>query len=240
MHAALAERRHQALELGKRKMRRAQRDPGQRQRRIRAEFDTRLAQLGKADVDDLLRLPVVKSLFQGPGLGRDADSVKQRNAAGRTRCRADRFQVVLAAARQQARDRRNPMSALASHEMSEQVIKQVAVSNRPRQAADIEQNLRRPVFIAMQPGKRHAPGDRGANVEIVAVLVGARADHRVVKTDRVRFGTDDVIAEPGPVGQLVGCAGPHRITSQFDVGPHQFTRFVHLPAGERIAHGQVV
>ena len=47
----------------------------------------------------------------------------------------------------------------------------------------------------VQPERRHAAGDRGADVDEVAVALGARAEHAVGEDDGVRLRPGDLLAE---------------------------------------------
>src|SRR5688500_8633494 len=65
----------------------------------------------------------------------------------------------------------------------------------------------------METGSRRAAGERAADIEVVAVAIGARADDRVREGYGVRFRPGNLFAEGGGILRLVGCAGESRSRS---------------------------
>ena len=74
----------------------------------------------------------------------------------------------------------------------------------------------------MEAGVRNAPGDRGGDVEEVAVSVRPRPEHAVAEGDRVRLSPGHLLAERGTrVGELVRGAGEGGSRAERAVSVHE-------------------
>src|SRR5215216_1054472 len=63
----------------------------------------------------------------------------------------------------------------------------------------------------METGGGRATSERTADIKVVAITVGARADNGVCEGDRVRFRPSNLLAEAGGVLRLIGSAGECRL-----------------------------
>ncbi len=80
------------------------------------------------------------------------------------------------------------------------------------------------VGVEVEANRRGTTGERGADVDEVAVAFGARAEHGIGEDDGVRFRPGDLAPEGGTLATLVGRAGPDRSTAHRFIGFHQTSR----------------
>ena len=64
-----------------------------------------------------------------------------------------------------------------------------------RDRSDLDQSPRKTIFRQVEPVCGRAASHGAAEVDEIAVAVGARADHRIGEGDRVRFAPRDLRAE---------------------------------------------
>src|SRR5215217_5458854 len=85
----------------------------------------------------------------------------------------------------------------------------------------------------METGGGRATSERTADIKVVAITIGARADNGVCEGDRVRFRPSDLLAEAGGVLRLIGSAGECRL------GAHPHVRLAQAMSTIGIGHTQV-
>lgn len=88
-------------------------------------------------------------------------------------------------------------------------------------AADIDVQLRAPASVGVQPRKRRFADHGAGGVEIIAVFVGAAADHRVVIGNGIGLAHRDMFAKAWTARQLIGRAGEGGPRSELLVKPHR-------------------
>ena len=208
-------------ELRHREVRRADADAGQLGRVGRRQLGTGFAEHRRGDGHDLLRgLAVERSVAAG-GFGRDADGVEHGHAtAGRGR-RAEGLAVVLGGRRQQAVDHRHPRPGHGADHVPDQREHDVLGQHCTGQAADVEQDAPAAGLVSVQAGVGHPAGQRGADVDEVAVALGPGTQHRVGEDDRVGLRPRDLFTELGAVVELVRGTRPRRSAAHRDVGVHE-------------------
>ena len=96
----------------------------------------------------------------------------------------------------------------------------VLLQRRPARRPGAAASGRARCLGQVQTDRRHAAGDRAADVEQIRIAFGAGADHRVRERDRVRFAPRDLLAERRPHVRLVRRAGPGRHRAHAFVGEH--------------------
>ena len=161
--------------------------------------------------------------LQGGCLRRDAHGVEHGQRPGRCRCGAQRLGVILGGdrCRRQADDRRDHRAGGAPHHRADGGVGDRIGEQAIGDPFEAEDRARGPPFIQVQAGRRRASGDGAADVDEVAVAVGAGAQHRVREHDRVRLGPGDVFTEGRSRGELVGRARPRGAAAHRHVGLHQ-------------------
>jgi hypothetical protein len=90
-----------------------------------------------------------------------------------------------------------------------------------RNRGDLDQSPRGAVFGQVQPVCRGAASHRAAEVDEIAIAIGARADHRIGEGDRVRFSPGDLRAEARAPCGLIGGASEGRRAAKFEVRAHE-------------------
>ena len=120
--------------------------------------------------------------------------MKQRHRAGRGGGRAQRLQIILAHVRGQADNRGNEAPATASDRMADRDCELLIVPIL-RDRDDLDDRPSKPVFRQVQPVCGRAAGHGAAEVDEIAIAVGARADHGIGEGDRVRLAPGDLRAE---------------------------------------------
>ena len=100
----------------------------------------------------------------------------------------------------------------------------IAPLERGGKARHREQHLRPPVFVEVQAPRRCTSGYRAAQIDEVAVAVGAGADDGVREHDRVRLSPGDLFAERGAEARLIRRAGERGLAAEFLVRLHQSLR----------------
>ena len=92
------------------------------------------------------------------------------------------------------------------------------LDNRPRGA----------IFRQMQAVGGGAASHRAAEVDEIAIAIGARADHRIGEDDGVGFAPGDLLAEARPLEALIGRTGEGRPAAEFDMRPGAFRQYLDL------------
>ena len=90
----------------------------------------------------------------------------------------------------------------------------------PRHVLEAQEQLSGAMLGEMQADRRHAAGNRAADVEQIRISLGARADHRVRERDRVGFAPRDLLAEHRTHVRLIRRAGPRGDRAHLLVGEH--------------------
>ena len=103
--------------------------------------------------------------------------------------------------------------------------------HRVRHALDLDQDRAQAALVGVQPELRHEAGDRGADVDEVAVALGARAEHAVGEDDGVRLRPGDLLAEGRALVELVRRTRPGFLAAHGGVVPD------HLVAGRGYLRG---
>ena len=219
--ARAVEERHEASELLDRKMRRAERDGAERRALVQVgERARRFAQIFRRQLQVKVRREAPASRLEIRRFGRDAHDMKQRHRAGRGGGRAQRLQIILAHVRGQADNRRNKAAATASDRMADRDCELLIVPIF-RDRNDLDQSPSKSVFRQVQPICGRAAGHGAAEVDEIAIAIGARADHRIGEGDGVRFSPGDLRAEARAIGGLIGRAGEGRRAAELDMRAHE-------------------
>ena len=90
-----------------------------------------------------------------------------------------------------------------------------------RDRDDLDQGPSGPIFGQVQAVCGGAAGHGAAEVDKIAIAIGARADHRIGEDDRVRFSPGDLRAEAGARGCLIRRASEGGRAAELDVCTHQ-------------------
>ncbi len=122
-------------------------------------------------------------------------------------------------------DDRDRGADLPPDEVSEQGEEGVATTRRVGHALDLDQDRAQAPLVRVQPELGHEAGDGGADVDEVAVALGARAEHAVGEDDGVRLRPGDLLAEGRALVELVRRTRPGLLAAHGGVVPH------HLVAG---------
>ena len=127
---------------------------------------------------------------------RDADHVKQRDPTGRSRRGGERLQLIFGRRDHDAVDHRDVIARRACRPDGRARRR----TDRPAAApagtpTSRSSSLPAAILGQMQADRRHAAGDRAADVEQIRIALGARADHGVGERDRVRLAPRDLLAE---------------------------------------------
>ena len=123
------------------------------------------------------------------------------DAAGR----AERLEVVLGGGGGQPDDRRDPAGGQAPEREAKGTVARHVGQGRRGVRIELDDQGREARLRTMQPGVRHAAGDRRGDVAEVAVARGPGAEDRVDEDDRVRLRPGHVLAD-GPGGPAPGTA----------------------------------
>ena len=86
---------------------------------------------------------------------------------------------------------------------------------------DLDHRPRGAIFGQMQAIGGGAAGHGAAEVDEIAVAIGACADDRIGKGDRVRFSPRDLRAEARTPSGLIGRAGEGGRAAELDMRPHK-------------------
>ena len=90
-----------------------------------------------------------------------------------------------------------------------------------RDGDDLDQSPRRAVFGQVQAIGGRAAGHSAAEINEIAIAIGARADHRIGEGDRVRFSPGDLRAEARTPRGLIGGASEGRRAAKLEVRAHE-------------------
>ena len=90
-----------------------------------------------------------------------------------------------------------------------------------RDRDDFDMHARAAVRLDMQAEFGRAAGHRAADVDEIAIALGARADHGIGEHDRIRFAPGDLRAEARAMLRLIGRAGEGRQAAEREMGLHQ-------------------
>ena len=147
------------------------------------------------------RRPPTERVAERRRLGRDADHVEHRHRTRRGGRRSQRLELVLRSVIDAVDDRdRGPDQP--SDEVPERGEERVAHADGVRHGRGPRSGpWRRRPSSRVQPELGHVAGDRGADVDEVAVALGARAEHAVGEDDGVRLRPGDLLAEGRPVAR---------------------------------------
>ena len=146
--------------------------------------------------------------------------MKERHRARRRRGGAEGLQAVLVGPLQ-AEQHWHTVGATLPHQVADCRQQPRRRRQASGQGTQIEHDLAAPVLLQVEPDRGRATGDCRADVDEVAVAVGACAQHRVREHDRVALGPGDLLAERRPRRRLVGRAGPDRPAAHLRVALHQ-------------------
>ena len=152
----------------------------------------RLAQVFRREAQAKLRLSPPHGGLKVRGLGGAANGMKQRDRAGGSGGGAQRLQVVLA--RLPGAGRRSPGTSRPQRRRSHGRPRPRGGCKIPivRNRGDLDQQPAPCGFGKVQAVGRRAAGHRAAEVDEIAIAVGARADHRIGEDDRVQFAPGDL------------------------------------------------
>ena len=86
---------------------------------------------------------------------------------------------------------------------------------------DLHEHARATVRPDMQSEFGRTAGQSTAQIDEIAIALGARADHGIGEDNGVRFAPGDLRALTRAVSGLIGCAGECRETAEREMGLHQ-------------------
>src|ERR1700689_2933117 len=161
-----------------------------------------------------------KAVSRTWSFGRAARDMKQRHRARRSGGGAQCLQVILANAGGQADDRRNEPPKTAPDRRADRNRKPLGIPIF-RNGEDLDQRPRGAIFGQVQAVCGGAAGHGAAEVDEIAIAIGARADHRIGEGDRVRFSPGDLRAEARTPGGLIRRAGKGGRAAELDMRPHE-------------------
>ena len=187
----------------------------------RGERIARLRELAQTDHDGLRRLPSAAGGIQARRFGNRSDDVEEGRRAGSGGGGAERAQPILARCGAHPVDDRHPGAGPPSDDVAEQVPQDILVEQVGGRVPDIEEDLRPAVLGAVQARIGHPAGDRRAHVDERAVQLGACPEHGVGEHHRVGLVPRDLVAEPGPPGEMVGRAGQRLLAAHPEVEVHE-------------------
>jgi hypothetical protein len=124
--------------------------------------------------------------LQGRRLKGDTHDVEKSNSATRCCRSTERLHLVLGYLFPNTGEHGHAAARGVPGEVPEQAPGGVLGEESARDGGAVEPHCRNPVAVLVQPGVRDPAGAGGADVEEVAVAIGACAEHRVGEHDRVR------------------------------------------------------